>query len=254
MQTKLQYYQSVSEQAAKEATAKGGNWTRFLDTAAKLYKYSFPDQLLIHAQRPDATACAPLEMWNETFGRWVRRGSKGIALIDDTGNYPRLKYVFDVADTEASVSNARPVRLWEMRQEHREPVLEYLSSVYDGVGDTLADSFRSIAAQLANEYYEDNAREIRLRAEDSYIGELDDFILGAAYKEALASSIAYTLMSRCGFDTADYFGDGDFQHIFNFNTPDMVYALGTAASELSEQVLRDVELVIKKYERQQAAE
>jgi hypothetical protein len=256
MATKLQLYQSISEQAAKDVTAKRGNWTNFLDTAAKLYKYSFPDQLLIHAQKPDAIACAPLETWNDTFNRWVRRGTKGIALIDDTGSYPRLKYVFDVSDTEASLYNSRPVYLWEMRQTHKEPVMEHLADIYDDidVDGTLADSFRSIARQLAHEYYEDNANEIRYRAEDSFIGEFDDFNIGAAFEDALSSSIAYTLMSRCGFDTADYFEDEDFQYIFDFNTQDMVYALGTAANELSAQVLRDVELVIKKYERQQAAE
>ena len=149
--SKLQVYFAVAEQTAKEITAKRGNWTNFLDTAARLYKYPFPDQLIIYAQRPDAIACAPIETWNESFNRWVRRGSKGIALIDDTGNYPHLKYVFDVADTEPSLYNARPVYLWEMRQEHRTPVLAELAKVYDDVGGTLADSFRSIAQQLAKE-------------------------------------------------------------------------------------------------------
>jgi hypothetical protein len=141
-----------------------------------------------------------------------------------------------------------------MKQEHRELVLEALDKVYDDVGDSIADSFRNIANQLAREYYEDNANEIRYRAEGSFLAELDDFNIGAAFQDALSNSIAYTLMSRCGFDTAEYFEDEDFQYIFDFNTPDMVYSLGTAANELSAQVLRDVELVIKKYERQQAVE
>ena len=254
MASKLQFYSILAERAATDITDNRGNWTNFLDTAARLYKYSFPDQLLIYAQRPDAIACAPIEMWNETFNRWVRRGSKGIALIDDSGNYPRLKYVFDVADTESSLYNARPVYLWEMRQEHREPVLEALAKVYDDMGETLADSFRSIANQLAKEYYDDNAREIRYSAENSYLEDFDEFNLRVTFENALSVSIAYTLMSRCGFDTGEYFDDDDFQYIFDFNTPDMVYALGTATSELSEQVLRDIELVIKKYERQHAAE
>ncbi len=254
MPSKLQYYQSISEQAAREVTAKRGNWMNFLDTASKMYKYSFTDQLMIHAQRPNAVACAQIETWNDSFNRWVRRGAKGIALIDDTGNYPRLKYVFDVADTEPSLYNSRPVNLWEMRQEHREPVLKHLAGIYDDIEDTLSDSFRNIATQLANEYYEDNAREIRFRAEDSFLEDFDDYNLSIAFKEMLANSIAYTLMSRCGFDTAEYFEDEDFQYIFDFNTPDMVYALGTATSELSEQVLRDIEIVIKKYERVQAAQ
>ena len=254
MPSKLQYYQAVSEQAATDAAATSSSWTGFLDTAARLYKYPFPDQLLIHTQRPDAIACAPIEIWNNQFNRWVVRGTKGIALIDDSGNYPRLKYVFDVNDTEAALYNSRPVFVWEMRQEHRELVLEALDKVYDDVGGTLAESFGNIAKQLATEYYGDNAREIRYRAEDSFLNELDDFNLSNAFEGALANSIAYTLMSRCGIDPAGHFVDEDFQYISGFNTPDMVYALGTAANELSAQVLRDVELTIKKYERQQTAE
>ena len=196
MPSKLQFYQSVAEQAANEVTAKRGSWTGFLDTAARLYKYSFPDQLLIHAQKPDAVACAPIETWNDTFNRWVRRGTKGIALIEDTGSYPKLKYVFDVSDTEASLYNSRPVHLWEMRQEHKESVMKHLSDVYEDIDadGTLADSFLSIAKQLAAEYYGDNAGEIRHRAEDSFLNEFEDFNFGAAFEDALANSIAYTVM------------------------------------------------------------
>ena len=176
MATKLQFFSTVAERAAKDIIAKTGNWQSFLDTAARLYKYTFPDQLLIYAQRPDAIACAPLETWNDTFNRWVRRGTTGIALIDDTGDRPRLKYVFDVSDTEPSQYRSRPVQLWEMQQEHRLPVLEHLSGIYDDLNDTLADSFRSIAKQLAREYYEDNATEIRNSSEDSFLEELDDFL------------------------------------------------------------------------------
>jgi hypothetical protein len=253
MPSRLQVYQDMSEQAASEVAAKGSNWTNFLDTAARLYKYSFPDQLLIHAQRPDAIACAPIETWNDTFNRWVVRGTKGITLIDDSGNYPRLKHVFDVNDTEASYKSP-PVYIWEMRQQHREVVLESLDKIYDGVGDTLADTFRNIAWQLAAEYYSDNATEIRHRAEDSLLEEFDEHNLGVIFEGALTNSIAYTLMSRCGLDTSEHFDDTDFQYIYDFNTQEMVYALGTATNEQSAQVLRDVELTIKKYERQQAAE
>ena len=254
MPSKLQYYQSVAEQAAQDIAANRGSWTGFLDAAARMYKYTFPDQLLIHAQRPEAIACAPIETWNETFNRWVKRGTKGIALIDDTGSYPKLRYVFDVADTDAVLHNSRPVYLWEMQQAHREIVLEALDNIYDDVGDTLADSFRNIARQLAREYYDDNSREIRFRAEDSHLDELDELSISTVFEDALANSIAYTLMSRCGLETANHFADEDFRHIREFNTLDMVYALGTATNELSAQVLRDVEIVIKKYERQQAAE
>ena len=267
MATKLQFYSAVAEQTAKDLTGKRGSWIRYLDTAARLYKYSFPDQMMIFAQRPDAVACAEIELWNEQFNRWVRRGSKGIALIDDNGNRPRLKYVFDVSDTEAVRYNARPVRLWEMRPEHKEPVLAELAKSYEDISDSLADSFRNIAKQLSTEYYEDNSRDIHYRAEGSSlepdtsydfsgtpIEQRDDSSLASAFIDAISTSVAYTIMSRCGLNPADYFEDDDFQSIFGFNTPDMVYALGTATSDLSEQVLRDVELVIKKYERSRTAE
>jgi N12 class adenine-specific DNA methylase len=267
MATKLQYFQDVSERTVNQLTDKRGNWTSYLDTAARLYKYSFPDQLLIHAQRPDAAAVAPIELWNDQFNRWVRRGSKGIALIDDSGSYPFLKYVFDVSDTEASRYNARPVHLWEMRQEHRESVLAELAKSYEDVGDTLADSFNNIAKQLAREYYNDNATDIQYRAEDSFLepGTAYDFAgtpleqrdngnLEAVFVDTLSKSVAYTLMSRCGLNTSDYFEDEEFQNVTDFNTSDMVYALGTATSDLSQQVLRDVELTIKKYERLHTAE
>ena len=254
MASKLQFYSAVSDQAASDVTAKRGNWLSFLDTAARLYKYPFPDQLLIHAQRPDTVACAPIETWNESFNRWVRRGAKGIALIDDSGSRPRLKYVFDIADTEPSMYNARPVYLWEMRPEHKAPVLEALAKTYNDVGGSVSDSFRSIAKQLAREYYGDNAREIRYRAENSFLEEFDDSNFANAFEDVLTDSITYMLLSRCGFEAADYFPhDDDFLSVLDFNTQDMVYALGTAASELSQQVLRDIESIIKKYERQRAA-
>jgi N12 class adenine-specific DNA methylase len=273
MATKLQLYRGVAEQTVNELTRSRGSWLRYLNTAGRLYKYSFPDQMLIYAQRPDAIAVAPIELWNETFERWVRRGAKGIALIDDAGNYPRLKYVFDVNDTEPSRYRARPVHLWELRQEHKVPVLAELARTYDDVdaNGTVAEAFRSIAKVLAEEYYIDHDYDIAYRAESSMpepgydfagsrIDEPDGGYLRSVFTDALASSVAYTLMSRCGLDAESAFEAEDsrgmlpFQSVAEFNTPDMVYALGTAVSELSEQVLRDVEIVIRKYERVQTAQ
>lgn len=269
MATKLQFYQAVADKTIHELTAHGGNWIRFLDTAAQLYKYPFQDQLMIYAQRPEATACAELELWNEKFSRWVRKGSKGIALIDDSGNYPRLKYVFDVSDTEASLYRARPVQLWRMTQEHKSPVLSELAKNYEDIDTdgTLANAFRSIATQLAHEYYEDNYREILYSTENSVleppihydasgsaIEDVDDSALHAAFEQSLANSIAYTIMTRCELDTAEHFDVSDFQSVIDFNTPDMVHALGVATAELSEQVLRDIEITIRKYERVKNAE
>jgi hypothetical protein len=268
MASKLQYYQNLSEKTASELTRNRGNWTSYLDTAARIYKYPFSDQLLIHAQKPDAIACASIELWNTQFNRWVLRGSKGLGLIDDSGGFPKIKYVFDVNDTEAARFNARPVKLWEMRVEHKDAVLAELAKSYEDVGGTLADSFRNIAKQLATEYYNDNTLDISYRAENSFlepisatdfagtpIDERDSTNLESTFIDALSESIAYTLMSRCGFDTDEYFGDENFfQNINAFDTTDMVYALGTATSELSQQVLRDIEMVIKKHERLHTAE
>ena len=269
MATKLQFYQAVADRTVGELTARSGNWLRFLDTASRLYKYPFQDQMMIYAQRPDATACAELELWNEQFNRWVRRGAKGIALIDDSGNYPRLKYVFDVNDTEPSLYRARPVKLWEMNQEHKAPVLSELAKNYEDIDldGTLADAFRSIAKQLAREYYEDNHREIAFRSENSALEpefyndgsgipleQADDSALSAEFVASVSASVAYAVMTRCGLDTAEYFDEGDFWHITDFNTPDMVHALGVASAELSSQVLRDIEIVIRKYERLKNAE
>jgi len=256
MPSKLKYFSTLTDQTAADVSANRGSWTGFLGTAAKLYKYTFPEQLLIHAQRQDAIACAPLEMWNEKFNRWVSRGSKGIGLIDETGSYAKVRYVFDVADTvTSSYYPSRPVYLWEMRQEHKTPVLDALAKIYEDVDeDSLMDSFRSIAKQMAQEYYSDNAREIRFNAENSFLEEFDELNLSAAFEEALSTSIAYTIAARCGLDPSDYFEDDDFNFIHQFNTQDMVFALGTASSELSQQVLRDVEIAVNKYERQKAAE
>jgi hypothetical protein len=242
MASKLQFYQALSEQTVGEITRLRGNWMRFLDTVARMYKYSFPEQALIFAQRPNAVAVAPIELWNESFDRWVRRGSKGIALIDDTGMYPKLKYVFDAADTEASRYNARPVQPWELRQEHRTAVMAELAKAYNiDASGTFADAFRNIARQLASEYYDDNTTDLRYRAENSFlesqgvydfagnpIDDTDDGALERAFTEALSNSITYTLMSRCGLDVENEFDNEDFQIVTDFNTSDMVYALGTA--------------------------
>jgi len=247
-------YSQLAEQQARKITQGRRNWTRFLDTAARLYRYSFADQLMIYAQRPDATACAPIETWNSPMNRWVRRGAKGIALMDDSGDRPALRYVFDLSDTEPARGDARVPFLWGLREEHHAPVMEYLAKTYDDVENDLGTALYNIASQLAREYYDDNASEIGYIAEGSFLEDYDEFNLEVAFREALTVSIAYSLISRCGLDTEEHFEDGDFQKVFEFNTPAAVYALGTAVSDLSEQVLKDIGAVIKKYERQKAAE
>ena len=255
MSTKLRYYCDLSERTAQDITHKRGNWLNFLDSAAKLYKYSFSDQLLIHAQRPGVTACAPIEIWNEKFDRWVIPGKKGIALIDDGGTRPRLKYVFDVDDTQVFKEHTPPVNVWELKEEHKPLVLTGLAKIYGHVNfDSISETFNNIASQMAAEYYEDNRMELRYRTEGSCFEDYDDDNLRTVFVSAVAVSMAYLMMSRCGFNTEVYFSEDDFNHISNFNTPDIIHALGEATSDLSAQVLRDVELVVKKYERQKSNE
>ncbi|MGL6200421.1 MAG: SNF2-related protein [Lachnospiraceae bacterium] len=254
MATKLQLYSSLANSTAENLTKSRSNWTGFLEITAKLYKYPYAEQMMIYAQRPDATACASIETWNKPMNRWVRRGSKGIALIDSSGSRPRLKYVFDVSDTEAGRQNARKPYLWEMQYEHEAPIMETLAKSYGEMEGNLGDILYNIAQELSKEYYEDNARDIAFSVEGSFLEELDDFNIGASFREALTVSTAYSLMYRCGLDLNRYFEDEDFQCIFDFNTPETVTALGTAVSELSEQVLREIGVVIRNYERQKAVE
>jgi hypothetical protein len=227
----------------------------FLESAANMYKYSFAEQLLIHAQRPNATACAPIETWNATFKRWVQPGTKGIALIDDSGSRPKLKYVFDVNDTHTYGKDAPQVKLWELREEHKSLVLAELAKIYDDVDpDSIAQTFHNIARQMATEYYEDNTSEIRFRSEGSILESLGGTNPRNVFVDAVSVSMAYLMMKRCGFDTEEYFTEDDFNSISNFNTGDIIHSLGEVTSDLSQQVLRDVELVVKKFERQKANE
>ena len=252
--TKLRMYAELAKWQAEQVTRGRRNWTRFLETAARLYKYPFHEQLMIYAQRPDATACAPIKTWNDPLRMWVRRGSKGIALIDDSGMRPRLKYVFDISDTEPARGGQGRPYIWEMEKEHEAPALEALARSYDGIEGDIPQAAIAAARQLANEYWNDNAREIAHAAEGSFLGDYDDFNIGAAFRDALEQSVAYCVMSRCGVDPFEHFEDEDFQGIFDFNTPSAVYALGTAVSDLSEQLLRDIEIAVKKHERRHTAD
>jgi hypothetical protein len=214
-------------------------WKSFLTTAARFYKYNFLDQLMIYAQRPNATACAPLDLWNKQFGRFVRRGVKGIALIDDSGNLPRIKYVFDVKDTFPMRENPRPVKLWAMSEEHTQTVLETLSKDYDSDENSLPETLEFIARTLAEEYYRDNEADIQFGYEDD-IEEL--------FTDTLSKSVNFMLLTRCGLETDGVFGEEDYEAVRSLSS-DLIFALGTASSELSEQVLRGIEATVKHYER-----
>ena len=254
MPSKLQTYMQMADEAQRQITGSYRGWTGFLTTAARLYKYPYAEQVMIHAQRPDATACAEYDFWNEKMGRYVRRGSKGIALIDSSGERPRLRYVFDVSDTGGR-EFPKSRYLWEYREEHADAVSVMLESRYgvDGKGG-FPDQLERIASQLAEEYWRDYKRDILAIVDDSFLYGYDEFNVGAAFQSAAAVSIAYSLMSRCGLEADDRFEHEDFLSIFDFNTPEAAAELGTAVSRINGEVLRQIEVTIKNYEREKLAE
>ena len=254
MPSKVQLYAQMADRTAEQITGSYQKWTAFLTTAARLYKYPYNEQLMIFAQRPEATACAEYDLWNKQMRRYVRRGSKGIALVDTSSDQPKLRYVFDVSDTSGGENSRRPY-LWEYRQEHREVVPAALEQRFDVSGENgLADQMERVAAQLVDEYWHDNRRDIVGIVDGSFLEGYDDFNIGAAFRNAAVVSTTYALLSRCGMQPGDYFEHEDFLNVFDFNTPQTVAALGTAISQSSELVLRQIEVTIKNYEREKIAE
>ena len=254
MPSKVQLYAQMADRTAEQITGSYQKWTAFLTTAARLYKYPYNEQLMIFAQRPEATACAEYDLWNKQMRRYVRRGSKGIALVDTSSDQPKLRYVFDVSDTSGGENSRRPY-LWEYRQEHREVVSAALEQRFDVSGENgLADQMERVAAQLVDEYWHDNWRDIVGIVDGSFLEDYDEFNIGAAFRNAAVVSATYALLSRCGMQPGDYFEHEDFLNVFDFNTPQTVAALGTAISQSSELVLRQIEITIKNYEREKLAE
>ena len=244
----------MSEEAQRQLTGSLERWQSFLATASRLYKYPYHEQVMIHAQRPDATACAEFDVWNNTMRRYVRRGSKGIALIDTSGDRERLRYVFDVSDT-GTRPNSRSLNLWELREEHIPAVSSMLEKNYGiPAGESFAVQLEAVGSQLAREYWEDNRRDILGILEDSFLEEYDEFNVGVAFRNAVEVSISYSLMLRCGLEPENYFEHEDFMSVFDFNTPETAGALGTAVSGINQQVLREIGATIRNYEREQIAE
>ena len=242
----------MADTAERQLTSSYKSWTQFLRTAARLYKYPYNEQVMIHAQRPDATACAEYDFWNKKMGRFVRRGSTGIALIDTSGQKPQLRYVFDVADT-GEREHSRPVHLWQFRAEHEDAIAATLERSYDVSGSNgIVEQMESAAAQLVKEYWVDNKRDILYNIDDSYLDGYDEFNTEVQFRNAAKASITYMLMSRCGLEPEAYMEPEDFMPVFDFNTPAAVAALGTAVSEISQQVLRQIEVAIRNYERERS--
>ena len=253
MPTKAEQYAQMADQVARQLTGSWQEWAGFLTTAARLYKYPFHEQLMIYAQRPDATACAEYDLWNNRMGRYVRRGSKGIALVDDSGDRPRLRYVFDISDT-GTREHSRTPWLWTMNEEHTAPVMAMLEGNYGVGGEELPQQLADVAAGLAEEYWTDHRQDILYIVDGSFLEEYDEENIGMQFKSAAAVSITYALMSRCGLEPEQYFSHEDFMAIFDFNTPATVGALGTAVSQINQQVLRQIGVTIQNYEREQLAE
>ena len=252
MPSKYQEYRQMADTAERQLTSSYKSWTQFLRTAARLYKYPYNEQVMIHAQRPDATACAEYDFWNKKMGRFVRRGSTGIALIDTRGQKPQLRYVFDVADT-GEREHSRPVHLWQFRAEHEDAIAATLERNYDVSGSNgIIEQMESAATQLAKEYWTDHKQDILYNIDDSYLDGYDEFNTEVQFRNAAKVSIIYMLMSRCGLEPEAYLEPEDFMPVFDFNTPAAVAALGTAVSEISQQVLRQIEVAIRNYERERS--
>ena len=244
MPSKTEEYLALAQRTANGLTRYWESWTDYLTTASRLYKYPFADQLMIYAQRPDATACADYDIWNNRMNRYVRRGSKGIALLDESSGYPRLHYVFDVSDTGVR-RNSRDPEVWQLNDDLFQPVSEMLAQEYGIHHERLSQQIADIAGKLAESYWDNNSTDILAIVDGSFLMDYDDAGQELQFKSAAAISIMYTILERCGFEPEGYFDRDDFQAIYDFSTPDAVYALGTAVSECSRDVLRNIERTVK---------
>ena len=249
MPTKAELYAQMADKVATQLTGSWQEWAGFLTTASRLYKYPFHEQLMIYAQRPDATACAEYDLWNEKMGRYVRRGSKGIALVDDSGDRPRLRYVFDISDT-GTREHSRTPWLWQLEERHLDSVQAMLERTYDVSGDDLAGQLTEVAGKLAEEYWTEHQQDFFYIVDGSFLEEYDEYNIGVQFKAAATVSITYALMSRCGLEPERYFDHEDFMAIFDFNTPSTIGALGTAVSQINQQVLRQIGDTVRNAERE----
>ena len=240
-------YVQLAEDTARRITHSHTEWTGFLKTAARLYKYPYHEQLMIYAQRPEATACADYRVWNDRMRRYIRRGSKGIALLDVSGDEPKLRYVFDIADTGTRAAS-RPFSQWQLTEQNEEAARRALEDGYDVTG-SLEKQIHAAVQQLVMNQWLDHRREILGIVDGSYLEGYDEFNVGASFRKAAAVSTEYALLSRCGRNPDERFVHEDFLPIFDWNTPEAVTVLGTAVSEMSEEVLRTIEIAVRNHER-----
>ena len=253
MPSKTEEYLALAQRTANGLTRYWESWTAYLTTASRLYKYPFADQLMIYAQRPDATACADYDVWNNRMNRYVRRGSKGIALLDESSGFPRLHYVFDVSDTGVR-RNSRDPEVWQYNDDLKQPVSEMLAATYGISGERVSQQLADIAGKLVADYWDNNGGDIRAIVDGSLLMDYDEAGVEMQFKSAAAISVTYTLLERCGFEPAGWFDKDDFRAIHEFSTPDSVYALGAAVSDMSREVLRNIERTVKTTIRRRNAE
>lgn len=252
MASKLQSVTEFSRKKTQELSAVRGNWQQYLKTAARIYKYPFRDQLLIHAQRPDATACATIEFWNKRMDRWVNRGATGIALLDDSGPKTRLKYVFDVSDTHPGRYHPQDPQLWRMQPAYEETVLESISNSFEAERqntEDFAEQIRSMCHVIAEDNLPDYLEELRNNRNDSFLEDLDELNLAVRIKTLLTNSVAYTVLTRCGYDADLYFDEMDFEFIHDFSTYETMSILGNASNSISKIILLEIGRTIQQQER-----
>ena len=253
MPSKTEEYLALAQRTANGLTRYWESWTDYLTTASRLYKYPFADQLMIYAQRPDATACADFDIWNNRMNRYVRRGAKGIALLDESSGFPRLHYVFDVSDTGVR-RNSRDPEMWQFNDDLKQPVSEILAATYGISGERVSQQLADVAGKLVADYWDNNGGDIRAIVDGSLLMDYDEAGVEMQFKSAAAISVTYTLLERCGFEPAGWFDKDDFRAIHEFSTPDSVYALGAAVSDMSREVLRQIERTVKTTIRRRNAE
>ena len=253
MPSKTEEYLALAQRTANGLTRYWESWTDYLTTASRLYKYPFADQLMIYAQRPDATACADFDIWNNRMNRYVRRGAKGIALLDESSGFPRLHYVFDVSDTGVR-RNSRDPEVWQYNDDLKQPVSEMLSKTYGISGERISQQLADVVGKLVADYWDNNGGDIRTIVDGSLLMDYDEAGVEMQFKSAATISVTYTLLERCGFEPAGWFDKDDFQAIYNFSTPDAVFALGGAVSDMSREVLRNIERTVKTTIRRRNAE
>ena len=252
--SKLQDIRNLIQEHAVSVSSSPGDWMDYMDTASRLYRYSFSDQLLIHAQRPDATACASLELWNEKMLRWVNRGARGIALFDETWQNTKLRYVFDISDTHM-VAGGRSPYLWQMQEHQREEILTHLAEVYaleEKDAATLQDALMAVAREMVNDNLEEYLDGLEYAVEGTYLEDLDEVTIRSDFRQLATDSVYYLLSRRCGLDPMELLEEEDFMHITDYNHLSVLTFLGNAASQLSESILIDIGKTVHKISLEEA--